>query len=173
MKKLIFITFITAMVFSCAPVIKKDLMDKATINVSITKIQKNPELYKGKLYIIGGIIVHTKVMEKGSLIEAVHVPVDSRGDLKDVKLSEGRFLAIYPKENGILDPLIYKKEREITIAGEFIGIEIGKINDFNYTYPLFEIKDIYLWEEKKEVYYMEPYYSPWYYYPYPSYRYWW
>ncbi len=177
MKKLIYLLSITFMLLSCAPVIRQDLIDQATKDIPLSKIRKNPDLYRGRLFIFGGIIVSTKITEKGSLIEAVHVPVDSRGNLKDVDRSEGRFLAIYPEDKGLLDPLIYKKERKITLAGELIETQTGKLGDLQYTYPLFEIKDIYLWEERKD-YYQDPFYPPWYYrpwhyhYPYPWYRYW-
>jgi hypothetical protein len=50
-------------------------------------------------------------------------------------------------------------------AGEFLEIRKGKIDQMEYAYPVFKIKQIHLWER-------EEYYSPGYpyYYPYP---YWW
>jgi hypothetical protein len=36
-----------------------------------------------------------------------------------------------------------------------------------YLFPVFEIKDIYLWEERKDYYW--PAYYPYYYYPYYNY----
>ncbi|MDH5203514.1 MAG: Slp family lipoprotein [Nitrospirota bacterium] len=157
--------------FSCAPVLREEIMKIASRDVPISDMRKNPIFYSGKLFILGGLIVNTKLTERGSLIEAVYVPVDSRGYLKDVESLNGRFLAIFPKEKGILDPLIYRKGREITLAGAFIETRTGKIDEMEYTYPVFEIKELYLWEER---YYITPAYPLWYhYYPYWWYDSWW
>ncbi|MEW6214473.1 MAG: Slp family lipoprotein [Nitrospirota bacterium] len=168
MKRLYLIVLAIVLLFSCAPVLRKDLMDKATRDITFSEILRNPEVYRGRLFILGGIIVETKFTDKGSLIEALYVPVDSRGYLKEIKPSNGRFLAFYPKEEGLLDPVIYNRGREITLAGEFIETRKGKVDDMEYTYPLFEIKELYLWEKHKEYYIVPPY--PSWYYPYP---YWW
>jgi outer membrane lipoprotein len=49
----------------------------------------------------------------------------------------------------------------------------GYIDEIEYIFPLFEIKELYLWEVRKDYYYVEPY--PYWYYPYPYWRYdpWW
>jgi outer membrane lipoprotein len=168
MKKFYFIVLVIMLLSSCTYVIRKDLMDVAIVDVPFSEIGANPDLYRGKIFILGGIIVNTKIIEKGSLIEAVYVPVDSRGYLDDVRHSNGRFLAFYPKEKGLLDPQIYHSGKRITVAGEFIETRTGKIDKMEYTYPFFEIKDIYLWGEGG-LYYMRPPYPSWYY----SYPYWW
>ncbi|MDI6890425.1 MAG: Slp family lipoprotein [Thermodesulfovibrionales bacterium] len=170
MKKFFLIIFVVITVLSCAPVLRQEIMETGIRDFSLSDTRNNPDLYRGKPFILGGLIVNTKFIERGSLIEAVYVPVDSRGYLKDMELSNGRFLAIFPKEKGLLDPLIYRRGREITLAGEFIEVRSGRIDEMEYTYPVFEIKEIYLWKERK-VYY--PDYRPyWCDYPYP-YHYWW
>lgn len=172
MKKIGFIYVILLMtLISCAPVFKREIMDTALIDVPLSSIRQNPDAYRERVFILGGLIVSTKITEKGSLIEAVYVPVDSLGYLKDIKHANGRFLALFPKENGLLDPFIYRQGREITVAGKFIEVQTRKIDEIQYAYPFFEIIGIHLWEEKKE-YYIAP---PYYYYPYPYWRYdpWW
>jgi outer membrane lipoprotein len=169
MKKIYFISvIILTALLSCAPVFKREIMDTALIDIPLSSIRQNPDAYKGRVFIIGGLIVSTKITENGSLIEAIYVPVDSLGYLKDIKHANGRFLAILPKEKGLLDPVIYRQGREITVAGKFVEMQTGKIGEMQYAYPFFEIKDIHLWEERKEYYIAPPYY---YYYPYP-YPYW-
>jgi len=170
MKKFLLVIILVMTVFSCAPVFRQEIMERGISDVSVSDIRNNPELYRKKLFIIGGMIVNTKFTQGGSQIEAVYIPVDSRGYLKDVEARE-RFLAILPKERGTLDPLIYSKEREITVAGEFIELRSGKIDEAEYIYPVFEIVDIYLWKERSDYYYY-PYHSPyWWDYSYPYY--WW
>lgn len=149
---------------ACAPVLRHDLMEAGIRNVSLSDVQRNPDPYQGSLFILGGIIVDTKATPEGSLIEALHVPVDSRGYLEGIGTVQNRFLALFPKESGMLDPLVFKRNREITCAAEFRGLRQGKIDDMEYWYPFFVIKELYLWPERTS------YYWPVYYEPYP---YWW
>lgn len=178
MKGIIFIIFIFFTV-SCAPIFNKEIMENALMNVPISTIKQQPLTYRDRLFILGGLIVSTKIIEKGSMIEAINIPVDSLGYLKERKYANGRFLALLPHDKGLLDPMIYKQGRYVTIAGRFVELQKGKIDELQYEYPLFEIVDIYLWEEKKEYIivpsYYYPYsyplwYDPWRYYPYPP---WW
>jgi outer membrane lipoprotein len=156
-------------VCSCAPVLRKDIMDAAIRNISPGDLQKNPEIYRGKLLVLGGIVINTKLTAEGSLIEALYVPVDSRGYLEEIGTSPGRIYALFPQESGILDPVIFRSDREITFAGEFAGLRQGKIDEMDYSFPLFIIRALYLWEERK-FYYMPYYdYDPFFW----GYPYWW
>jgi len=136
------ILFITA----CAPVLRYELMKSGIRDVPPSVVRDNPDAYRGMLFILGGIIVDTRVTGEGTIIEATYVPVDSYGYLKGVGPVDGRYLALY---DGFLDPMIFEKDREITVAGEFVENRPGKIGEMDYLYPLFRIKQIYLWGEKR------------------------
>lgn len=164
MKKLVSIIIVSLMLSSCYPVLRRDLLSSATPHVPFQDIANSPDLYKGKLFILGGLIVKTSNTEKGSLIEAVHIQATASGYLMTPDRTHARYLAFYPRENGILDPAVYRQGREITIAGQFIETRKGKIDQMDYVFPVFEIKDIYLWEEYPAYPYGPMYYSP---YPYP------
>jgi outer membrane lipoprotein len=178
MKRLSVITVVLLVVAACAPVLRKDLMRGGIYDFQMSTIRETPERYQGKLFILGGVIAETRGTAEGSLIEAVFISVDSMGYLKDVDVAGGRFLAIYPKKKGILDPLIFRKGREITVAGEYVGNRTGMIDEMEYVYPLFEIRELYLWEEKRS-YTIVPfpypylYYPRWYYDPWWQYSPWW
>jgi len=167
MKKVLFLLVIIFLFSSCTHVISKPVRMGARTDVPFSNIKAETDKYKGTTFILGGIIVSTKNTEEGSIIEAVQTPVDRYGSIIDSDISSGRFLAI---ERGYLDPLIYKKGRQITIAGELIGSNKKKLGDIDYTYPMFEIKEIYLWKEEQGYYYYRPMYAPPYFYNYP---YWW
>ena len=119
MKRSLSIFFISILLVSCAPVLKKDVMNQGTFISSLKEIREAPAVHKGKLYIFGSIIVRTTATKEGSLVEGIFVPVNSRGYLKSLKASNGRFLAVY-RGRELLDPLIFSEKREITLAGEFI-----------------------------------------------------
>ncbi len=166
-----------------SPVIRKDLLETGMRNVPPQVLATNPAAYKGKVIILGGIIANTTVTAEGTVIEAVFVPVDHNGYLQNT-LGTGRYLAIWPKSSGILDPLIYKRNRLITVAGTFTGTRPGKLGKANYVFPVIDAVQIFLWKERQYYpayaypYYYGPYYGPywWYGYPYPYWGwgyYWW
>jgi outer membrane lipoprotein len=139
------------------PVIRKDLLQEGTRKVAITELAAHPGLYKGKLFILGGIIANTTVTDEGSAIEAIYVPVNSEGGLKKIP-GLGRYIAVWPKAKGLLDPMIYRRNRLITVAGTFKGLRKGRLYKTIYTFPVFDIEQLHLWKTM-------PYYAP-YYYPY-------
>ncbi len=164
--------------FSCAPVLNKEYMKEGSREVSFQLLREYPDQSQGKLFILGGIIVRTKLTASGSQIEAIQVPVDSSGYFKEQGRSEGRFMAVLPKDKAMLDPEVYYRGRRITLAGEFVELRKGTIDETEYVYPVFRIKQIYLWPEERPYYYYDPWFYPYYYWepydwgpwwPYPYY----
>jgi outer membrane lipoprotein len=164
MKKLLPVSVLIIILFSCGPVLREEFMKKAVIDINFPEVMGDPGPHKGRLYVLGGIIARTTATETGSRIEAMYVPVDSRGFLQGFGVSSVRFLAEFPGK--FLDPLIYREGREITIGGEFVATRKGRIDEMEYEYPLFTIKELFLWHERKEYYREDPY-------PYQYYPYWW
>jgi outer membrane lipoprotein len=176
MKRLQILVLLTLslMFFSCAPVLNREYMREGSRDVSFQLLGENPNEFEGRLFILGGVIVHTKFTAAGSQIEAIHVPVDGSGYFEEKGRSEGRFLAVLPKDETMLDPEVYRRGRRVTLAGEFVELRKGRIDELEYMYPVFRIQQIYLWPQERS-YYPEPYYyDPWF-YPYPYYYWdpWW
>lgn len=169
MKRVIAIGIVSLLLASCAPVLDRQLMREGQRDVSFDELRSNPDAYKGRLYILGGLIAETRFMEQGSQLEVLAVPVDSFGYLKEHERSNGRFLAVLSKSKALLDPLVYKKGREVALAGEFLEIRKGKIDEMAYEYPVFEIRQIHLFEEQQ---YYNMYAYPYYPYPYWYSPYW-
>ncbi len=140
---------------ACVPVLSKNLMQSGSTDVRMSELRKNPGANIGKLFILGGIIAKTTVIKEGSLIEAIYIPVNAMGYLKVPDVTNERFLAIY-RGSKLLDPLIYREKREITLAGEFLEVRKGLIGEMEYGYPLFEIRQIHLWAEYPDNYYFYP-----------------
>jgi outer membrane lipoprotein len=133
---------------SCSiPVLRSDLLDRGIRDVSMTQLAGSPQLYVGKLFILGGRIESISVTEMGSIIEAAYIPADSVGYLEKTQTATGRYLALYPREFGVLDPMLYSNGRLITLAGEFTELRPGSIGAAEYTFPYFVIRQIYLWPE--------------------------
>lgn len=146
----------------------------AQTDVPFKTLVANPEPYRSNTFILGGMIAKTTTRDKGTEIEVVQSRLDRYGNIIDPDISEGRFLVTTETR---LDPLIYATGRKITISGRLTGSRKDLIGEFEYTYPLFEAKEIYLWKEEKYYRYPAGYpysYDPYYYdYPYYWYRPYW
>ncbi|MEJ2324804.1 MAG: Slp family lipoprotein [Nitrospirota bacterium] len=92
--------------------------------------------------------------------EVVQNPLDRYGAVTNEDVSGGRFLV---RSGRFLDPLIYEKGREVTVAGVLKGSTKRRMDGASYTYPVLEPREIYLWREE-EYYYGPGYYpyGPWY-----------
>ena len=157
----------------CAPVLDRRFMEEGAREFQLGHLVETPEVFRGKLFVLGGVIAETRLVENGSQIEALFVPVNAYGDLQDMVQAQGRYLAVLPRTRGILDPMIYHKGRLVTLAGSFMEIRKGRIDELEYHYPVFEIRQVHLWNEYPQyppgygwpsTYYYPPYY---YYYPFP------
>jgi outer membrane lipoprotein len=171
MRKAIVALLLLLLLSSCATVLRKDLMERGIRDFSFTNLVKDPETYKGKLFILGGLIADTRLTERESLIEALYAPVDRGGFVGDITSPPQRFLAFYPKEAGILDPMIYKSNKQVTLAGTFTGTQTGMIDKMEYLFPTFQIQEIYLWEERPRIQYVPYPWGPFYPYPGPAWPY--
>ena len=164
MKRLLgLVLFLTGLLAACAP-FSRQIMDQIDPTLTLQEIQKDPQKYLGKTALWGGVIIDTINRQNETLIKVTQTELDFEKSPKNLDHSLGRFLVRHP---GFLDPDIYKKGREITVAGEVVGTEILPVGEVKYVYPVILAKAIQLWE-KPQVY--QPYYPPWYWGPYP---YWW
>lgn len=150
----------------CASVISQELRKQVAREITFKQVLEDPEAYKGRIVLWSGIIIGSKNLKEGTLIEVLQKPADSRGRPKDVDESDGRFLALY---DGYLDVAIYNRGREVTVVGEIRGKRVLPLQEIEYAYPLITVKQTHLWRtEKKERVYPYPYwhYPWWWYHPY-------
>ena len=144
----------------CAPVISKGLRDQAAKGPTFAEALQNPEAHLDKVVIWGGVIIQSENRKEGTLILVLQKPTDYTGQPWDTDRSGGRFMALY---RGFLDGELFSKGRELTVAGTLIGKRVMPLGEISYTYPLVEVKEIHLWQERREEYLPPPY---WYYPPY-------
>ena len=131
---------------ACAPAISKQYREQADQSLSFPVLAADPSAYKGKTVIMGGVIAQTTTRTGETELEIVQKPLDSANMPETTDKSEGRFLVIVDR---FLDPLIYKKDRKITVAGEVVGSEVRKLDNLDYTYPVIRSQEIKLWPQTR------------------------
>jgi len=136
-----------AAIAGCAPAISRDLRLAADPKIGISEVTAKPDSYQETFVLWSGIIVETRTFSSYSVIEVLERPADYQGRPRNVDISEGRFLA---KKEGFLDPAVYSRGREVTVAGTVEGVEVSPIGEYDYTYPVINVQEIYLWSVEPE-----------------------
>jgi len=127
---------------ACAPPFPKDLLDKVEKNVSFSDLFKDPEPYRGKLLLLGGIIVETKNLKEGTQIEVLQKALDNESRPYMTDETAGRFLIV---SSQFIDAAVYQRGRQITVLGEAAGSKTQQLGEAEYRYPVITAKDLHLW----------------------------
>ena len=148
MRKVINLIIIVFFLSGCAHAISKELREQADKNLTAEMLFKNPEAYKGKTVILGGIVIGTRNTDEGTQIEVLQTPLDSRGRPKDTDYSYGRFIFFYEE---YLDAAIFSKGKAVTVGGKVFGTITRPLDDIEYTYPLIYAREVHLFNAKSTI----------------------
>ena len=118
----------------------------------------------------GGVLVDTRNEKDRTCFEVVSRALDSSMRPRDEDSTTGRFIACTA---GFHDPQVYAEGREVTVTGQIQGLETRKIEEFDYRYPVLEITDLVLWDERPDVVVYDRFYDPFYYPYYWGHPYYW
>lgn len=119
----------------------------------------------------GGTVLETRPEEDHTCFEILSRYLEKSMRPADSDQTNGRFIACRP---GFYDPEVFEKGREVTLTGNLIYIDLRKVGEYDYHYPIVDIDFISLWPERKERIYYD-YWGPYrpYYWHYPHYGYYW
>ena len=92
----------------------------------------------------GGVIAKVDNLADSTRIEVVHFELNASARPKQKDETLGRFRVYYP---GLLDPLIYKKGKSITVLGDITAPESGAIGEHPYQYPVIKADAVHLWKD--------------------------
>ena len=143
MKKLSVLLGIALLVQGCSYAISPGVADTADRTISFEQLLADPDLFQGRILILGGVIGQITPGPNGTLLGVIQKPLDYWGRPVRTKRSGGRFLLFY---SGALDPLIYAPGRELTAAAEVAGTRLG---DKEFVDPVLIVKETRLWEKQQ------------------------
>lgn len=147
MKKLIALFFII-FVSGCSVLPESITTAEDTNLVTYQMVKKDLTNHHGKKARWGGIIANIENKADVTVIEIVNLTLSYQARPKDVENSDGRFLAYY---QGFLDPVIYKKGRQVTVLGDVLAPIEGEIGEKKYLYPVLKVDGFHLWKKVEKV----------------------
>lgn len=154
----------------CSHVLSRDALLNVDPTVDFAQVKANPDAYKGKTLLLGGLIIETRMSREGTTLEVLSYTLDRWGEPLSADEAGGRFLA---RTGRFLDPELYKPGLFVTLTGTVEGVETRPLHNYDYVYPVFRIVEAYLWNQRTSAYpygYYDPFY-PWGPYPYYPYYY--
>lgn len=142
-RRIVFIACLLVLISACGPVISQKTMSAVDKSISFEALRENPDIFKGKIAVLGGQIIATTVKADETWVEVLQRPLDYRQKPQDTDQSSGRFLVRF---QGFLDPAIYAGGRKLTVAGKVEGKVVRPLKELNYTYPVLIAEEYYLWK---------------------------
>ena len=153
---------------ACSSSVPVEIRQELSNAPSVAQLRNNPGAYIAQRVRWGGMILKTENKQNTSWLTVIAYPLSDSGVPLASARSPGRFIAIV---NEFLDPLVFSRDRFITVKGDFFKTATLMVGEYPYLYPLIEVDHYYIWPEKQEPYYADypPYwgYDPWYYPGYP------
>ena len=174
----VWVMLAVALLSGCATDLPETIRTPPPTDISLDKARDNPNAVIGQRVRWGGTIAAVENRTADTWLDVVVRELDSHGRPREVDQSQGRFLA---RANGFLDPAVYTKGREVTVAGTIEGVTTRPIGEHPYRYVLIKADTVHLWEPRVERRdsYRSPYYDPfwhdpfWPWRPYPGYAPYW
>jgi len=135
------------LVTGCAHNISNNSLALVDPTITFEILLKNPEAYRGKFVVFGGVIAAAQKTAEGTRIEIVQYDLDPRELPDTTTSSRGRFMAITPESIG---RTMCRSGRLVTIAGEVDGKEVIPLQGVDYSYPMINVKELHLFKLSDE-----------------------
>ena len=128
--------------FSACTGLPASVRDVPVAKVTYGEVSQNPNSYKDTSVRWGGVVIDVENEENFTLVQVLSYPLNYSGQPQLNKQSQGRFVI---KSSEFLDPAVYAKDREITVAGTIEGDIERTIGKKHVRLPLLSSEGIYLW----------------------------
>ncbi len=160
----------------CASNIPGGVAEAPAKAVSAAQVQKQPEAFIGQPVRWGGEILEVSNAEQHTDVLVLGRELEKKGEPVIDGQVDARFIARFP---GFVEPGVLPRDKRLTVRGKVTGVEVRKVGEFPYPYPVVEVEESHLWPDPRPrddyPYYWGPYHGwgpPYYRYPW-GYPWWW
>ncbi|SFW11895.1 Slp family lipoprotein [Nitrosovibrio sp. Nv17] len=127
-------------------------------NVSYGQVIQDPAAYRNTPVRWGGVIIDVENEDSFTLVQVLSYPLSYYGRPQLSRASEGRFVI---RSDEFLDPAVYAKDKEITVAGTLQDDVERTIGKKVVRLPLLTSQAIHLWPTYQAGPYGYGYPGPW------------
>jgi outer membrane lipoprotein len=93
----------------------------------------------------GGVLLETRPETDFTCFEILSRQLQKSMRPEKSDQDGGRYIACKP---GFYDPETFKKGREVTVTGKIIYMDVRKVGDYDYQYPVVDIEFMSLWPKR-------------------------
>jgi len=147
------------LVSACTSHIPPEIKEPVAGSPDIAQVRENIDTYLTQKVRWGGVILSTENKNNTSWLTILAYPLSDYGEPQVSDLSSGRFIAIVDE---FLEPIVYTRDRKVTVIGNIVRSETIKVGDYPYEYPVVQVEHHYLWAPDPEP--VDPYYPPYWWY---------
>ena len=145
MKNYKLLTFLFCCSFAACSLAPQNLrVDENTSLTTFSQVKDDASIVQGTSARWGGVIAEITNNADNTMLEIVYFSLNSSSRPKQEDKTLGRFKVYY---KGLLDPIIYKQGRSITVLGQISLSEDGVIGEHQYQYPVLNASAIHLWKK--------------------------
>ncbi len=123
----------------CAHNLSKRSLALADRTITFGKLRENPDAYRGKFVILGGVINTISHTPQGTQLEVAQYSLDGREMPDEASSSGGRFLAMAPEQ---LTASVCRTGLLVSMAGEVMGKKVLLREGEEDVYPVIAIKEL-------------------------------
>jgi len=118
------------------------MKDAQVVDLTYAQVSQNIDGHREAPVRWGGVIIDVENEESFSLVQVLFYPLNYSGRPQLDKPYRGRFII---KSTGFLDPIVYTKNKEITVLGTLNGNIKRTVGKRAIWVPLIESTAIHLW----------------------------
>lgn len=147
-----------------------NIKDAPKNDIQPHQINKDNQLYKNMPVRWGGTVIDVENEAESTRVQILLYPLGYFGRPDLTQSALGRFVTVSKQ---FLDPAIYAKGVEVTVAGNVLGVVEKKVGKTVVSIPLVAMDGHHIWPKKQDNYYRYDTYNYNYrdrYYPYRFYR---
>lgn len=127
----------------CAHALSDESIKLVDPSLSLKVVKAEPEQFRGKHLLVGGMIANIRNSDAGAEIEIVQFPLKNNYLPNMSAMSDGRFLAVTPS---FADPAVFRPGSLISIVGEVKGEKTQELDEVRYRYPVINIHEMHVWK---------------------------
>jgi outer membrane lipoprotein len=129
------------LIAGCTHIISEKSREQADRSVKFSDVRHDPDAYRGKFVILGGVITGVRQNKEGVQLEVIQYPLDNE-EMPDISAqSGGPFLVDLPSHVGYA---MFKRGMVVTMAGEVKGKAVEPLGNAEYTYPVLVVREIHI-----------------------------
>jgi len=132
---------------SCS-VMSRQVRHDAVATPPFPTLISHADAYRGKTVIVGGYVLKVENEPNRTRLTLLQAPLHLGGQPGGRDRSRGRLLVTTPQ---FLDPEIYTKDRQVTVAGKVVGSSIDKDDRSPVPYLELTAREIHLWPQYKPI----------------------